>query len=81
MRRIKRGEINMSYSEVLRVIGGYIDRAYLSDVRLLETDEGIIVQGRVTQGARTGECDTYQLTAEDLEGLLHDARAQRGQKL
>ncbi len=81
MRRIKRGEINMTYSELLRVIGSYIDRSALSEVRLLETDEGIIVQGRVTEGPRTGQSDTYQLTPEDLEGLLHDARAQRGKRL
>ncbi len=81
MRRLKRGEINMTYSEVLRVIGSYIDRSNLSEVRLLETDEGIIVQGRVTQGPHAGESDTYQLTPEDLESLLHDARAARGRKL
>ncbi len=81
MRRIKRGEINMTYSEVLRVIGSYIDRANLSEIRLLETDEGMIVQGRLTQGPHAGESDTYQLTPEDLEGLLHDARSQRGKKL
>ncbi len=81
MRRIKRGEINMTYSEVLRVIGSYIEQAHLSEVRLIETDDGIIVQGRVTQGARAGECDTYQLTPEDLESLLRDARALRGKKL
>ncbi len=81
MRRLKLGELTMTYSEILRVIGSYIDRSNLIDVRLLETDEGILIQGRMTQGARVGQCDTYQLTPEDLEDLLHDARAQRGKRL
>ncbi len=81
MRRVKRGEINMTYSEMLRVIGSYIDRSNMADVRILETDEGMIVQGRITQGTRAGESDTYQLTPEDIESLLRDARAQRGTKL
>ncbi len=80
MRRLKLGELNMTYSEILRVIGSYIDRSNLIDVRILETDEGILVQGRMTRGAQAGQCDTYQLTPEDLEDLLDNARAQRGKR-
>ena len=68
----------MTYSEVLRVIGRYMDRHNLGEVRLLESDEGIILQGVVQIGERAGERETYQLTAEDILDLHTNATAQRG---
>ncbi len=81
MRRPKRGDQSVSYSEILRVVGQYIERANLMDVRLLETDEGLILQGLVTRGERTGERDTYQLTPDDISALIDDAHALRGKRI
>ena len=81
MRRPKRGEHVVSYSEILRVIGQYVERAHLTEVRVLETDEGLILQGLVTQGERAGERDTYQLTTDDLRALIEDAQAMRGKRM
>jgi hypothetical protein len=75
------GEDHASYSDFLRTVGLYIDEVNLSEIRILETDEGIILQGVVRQGARAGERDTYQLSAEDIKILLEDAHAKRGKKL
>jgi hypothetical protein len=72
------GTTPMSYSEILRVIGRYADRSQLVEVRILETDEGMILQGVVRFGERTGQLDTYQLSVEDIEDLRRDAHAQRG---
>ncbi len=71
---------NVSYSEILRVIGMYVDRNNLAEARVLETQEGMILQGRLTQGANTGQIETYQLTSEDILALLQDAYARRGKK-
>ncbi len=81
MQRQMPPERRLSYSEILRVIGIYVDRAHMNDVRVLEVDDGMIVQGRVVQGLRAGEIDTYQLSPEDIEELLRDTRAQRGTRL
>ncbi len=81
MQRMTRAGTAMSYSEMLRTIGRYVDRNALEEVRIMETDEGIIVQGRVTQGDRSGEIDTYQLSIDDLTELRQDALLQRGVKL
>ena len=81
MRRPKRGDAYVPYSEILRVVGSYIERAHLAEVRILETEEGLILQGLVTQGEREGERDTYQLTTDDIGALLTDAYAQRGKKM
>ncbi len=81
MQRVTRTGATMSFSEILRVIGRYVDNNHLEEVRLVETEDAIIVQGRVTQGERQGEIDTYQLSIEDLAELRQDALLQRGVKL
>jgi len=81
MRRPQRGEATLRYSEILRLVGQYIERANLSEIRILETDEGMILQGVITRGEREGELDTYQLTPEDISALLEDAYAMRGKKM
>jgi hypothetical protein len=72
------------YQDLLRTIGHYIDRSGFTNVRLIETDEGIILQGRVsTTGDIRGEkkTETYLLTVEDIQGLMREAYARRGKKL
>ncbi len=81
MKRVWVQGVPKSYSEVLRVIGAYVDRVNLSEVRIIETEEGIILQGRLTEGDRMGQRETYQLTVEDIAVLLIDSQAQRGRKL
>ncbi len=81
MKRVWVKGVPKSYSEVLRAIGAYVDRANLTEVRVLETDEGIILQGRLNEGERMGQRETYQLTVEDIAVLLIDSQAQRGRKL
>ncbi len=71
----------VSYSEVLRLIGSYIDWNGLSEARILETQEGFILQGRLSHGERVGQIETYQLTAEDIMGLLEEAYARRGKRV
>ncbi len=71
----------VTYSEVLRVIGAYVDWNALSEARVLETQEGFILQGRLTQGERAGQVETYQLTSDDVLGLLEEAYARRGRRV
>jgi hypothetical protein len=81
MDRQMRTNTHLSYSEILRVIGAYIDHEHLTNVRVLETDDGMILQGRQTVGEGAGQPATYQLTKDDIQILLADARAQRGRKV
>ena len=81
MVRIVLENYHVRYSEILRAIGSYVDDAHLSDLRMLETDDGLILQGIVTQGKQAGERETYQLTIDDLKGLIEDARAKRGKRM
>jgi hypothetical protein len=81
MNRIEIKGVRKTYSEILRVIGYDVDKANLSEVRVLETDDGLILQGRLTKGDKVGERETYQLTVDDIEALLLDAHAMRGKKV
>ncbi len=80
MQRTLRGEITMPYAEILRVVGMYVDSTNLSEVRIVETEEGLILQGLVMTGERQGERDTYQLTTDEVWDLLRDARSKRTAK-
>ncbi len=80
MQRPTRNRAPVTYSEMLRVIGAYIDEQHLSEVRILETAEAVILQGLVTQGQNSGERVTYQLMAEDVQMLLDNALAQRTER-
>lgn len=71
----------LSYSEILRVIGRYLDSHSIIEPRIIETDDSFIVQGVIESGPRTGERETYQLTAEDIVDLRNDATAQRGKRV
>ncbi len=71
----------LTYSEILRVIGAYIDHEHLVDIRVLETADGMVLQGRQTLGEGAGLPATYQLTKDDIQILLADARAHRGRRI
>lgn len=81
MQRTMRGEITLPYSEILRVIGMFVDRSNLTEVRVIETDDGLILQGLVMSGERQGERDTYQLTTQEVWDLLRDARSGRAKRM
>ncbi len=72
------------YQDLLRTIGHYIDHNGFTNVRLIETEEGLILQGRVSpSGDIRGErrFETYLLTVEDIQELMREAYARRGKKL
>ncbi len=81
MQRPTHDQKPLSYSEILRAIGQYVDRNNLSEIRILETDEGIVMQGLVMQGDKVGERMTYEVSVEDIQDLFHDSYAQRGREI
>lgn len=81
MVRIVLENYKVPYAEVLRALGMYIDASHLVDVRFLEMDDGLIFQGTVMEGKQAGEHHTYQLSVDDIKGLIEDARAKRGKRL
>jgi len=75
--------IRASYQDVLRALGHYIDQHGFREIRLIETEDGLILQG-LTPGEGAGQIstrETYLLTLQDLEALLLDAYKRRGTKI
>jgi hypothetical protein len=70
------------YQDVLRVLGFFIDERGYSDVRIIEIDDGIVIQGRVPDRRELGTAsfDTFLITEEDLKEMVRDAFRRRGQK-
>ena len=80
--RLFRGMKRSDYQDVLRALGNFIDDHGYSDVRIVETEDGLVLQGRVTDRRELGDSsyDTYLITDEDIKVMVRDAFLRRGQK-
>jgi hypothetical protein len=80
--KLFRGMKRSDYQDVLRALGSFIDDHSYSDVRIIETEDGLVIQGRVTDRREIGESsyDTYLITDDDIKLMVRDAFERRGQK-
>lgn len=70
------------YQDVLRTIGMLIDERGYTDIRIIETEDGLVLQGRLDSRNQLGEAafDTYLITDEDLRVMQQDASVRRNQR-
>lgn len=77
------GVSQTDYQDILRALGRFIDAKQYVAIRIVETEEGLIFQGRPSPRsgkAKPGpQMETYLITDDDLQELLREAYAQRGQ--
>jgi len=80
--KLFRGMKRSDYQDVLRALGYFIDDRGYTDVRIVETDDGVVLQGRVAERHEIGESsyDTFLITDEDVKVMVRDAFLRRGQK-
>ena len=80
--KLFRGMKRSDYQDVLRALGYFIDDHGYSDVRIIETEDGVVLQGRVADRREIGESsyDTFLITDEDVKVMVRDAFMRRGQK-
>jgi hypothetical protein len=77
------GVSKTDYQDVLRAVGRFIDANQYVGIRIIETEDGLVLQGR--PALRSGKAkpgpqiETYLITDADLQNLLREAYAQRGQ--
>lgn len=71
------------YQDVLRALGRFVDLNNYVDIRIVETEDGLIFQGRPSPRsgrAKPGpQFETYLITDDGLRQLLQEAYQQRGQ--
>lgn len=69
--KLFRGLDKTDYQDVLRAIGLYLDDQKLCNVRIIEHDEGLIVQAtRRAEGQTVEAYESVLLTDDDLQQLL-----------
>jgi hypothetical protein len=77
------GVSQTDYQDVLRAVGRFIDSNQYVGIRIIETEDGLIFQGRPSpRGGKMKpgpQIETYLITDADLQELLREAYAQRGQ--
>ncbi|HJZ47155.1 MAG TPA: hypothetical protein VKE41_08315 [Roseiflexaceae bacterium] len=80
--KLFRGMKRSDYQDVLRALGYFIDDHGYSDVRIIETEDGVVLQGRVADRREIGDSsyDTFLITDEDVKVMVRDAFLRRGQK-
>lgn len=60
-----------NYQDLLRAVGRLLDKQGFRHFRLIESDDGLILQ--VMSGSRRFEFETYLLTREDVIALIKDS--------
>jgi hypothetical protein len=73
--RLFNGLDNTDYQDTLRAVGRFCDTNGWRNLRIVECDEGLILQ--YTLSASSREFATYLLSDEDLKTMLRDAYAHR----
>ncbi len=67
------------YQDVLRAVGLFLDEHGYRSIRLMEHEDGIIVQVIPTVNGRAAHhYETFLLREEDIQQLMHDAYRRRG---
>ncbi len=67
---------SLKYGDALRAIGRFIDKKQLSDVCILEFEQGVIVTGSVLYPAGESynrNIETHVLSLEDVRRLIKEA--------
>jgi hypothetical protein len=80
--KLFRGMSRTDYQDVLRAIGNFIDERGFTDVRIVEIEDGLVLQGRVAErrGLGVSSYETFLITDEDVKEMVKDGFRRRGQK-
>ncbi len=67
------------YQDVLRALGLYFDEHGYTNIRIFETEEGLVVQGIRTleDGTRSPRHESYLFDEQDLQNILQQAYQRR----
>jgi hypothetical protein len=75
------GRAGTEYQDLLRALGHYADEQGLRSLRILEVEEGLLIQGLRRRPANVGEEEprmiSHLFTEEDLAALLQAAYRRR----
>lgn len=76
--KLFRGLERTDYQDILRAIGLLLDERHYRNFRLVEHEDGVIVQAMPAPGGRLGaHYETFLLTDDEIEKLLRRAYERR----
>lgn len=80
--KLFRGLQRTDYQDVLRALGYFIDERGYVDVRIIESEDGLVFQGRKSSMQELGEYvfDTFLITDEEIKEMVRDSYRRRRQK-
>jgi hypothetical protein len=78
--KLFRGLQQTDYQDVLRAVGRFADERGFRDLRLIEHEDGLVVQGlpMVNGQPVSYRYETYLLTDEEIQALLRRSYRHRG---
>ena len=67
------------YQDVMRALGYFIDENGYVDVRIVESEDGLVFQGRKPDRNRAGErgFDTFLITDDEIKQMVRDSYRRR----
>jgi hypothetical protein len=73
------GMSRSDYQDVLRALGYFIDEHGYVDVRIVESENGVVFQGRWPAPQGTGErpVDTFLITDDELREMVRESYRRR----
>ncbi|HEU4326007.1 MAG TPA: hypothetical protein VFS21_22905 [Roseiflexaceae bacterium] len=77
--KLFQGMSGSAYQDVLRAIGALIDERGYTDIRIIEVEAGLVLQGRTPRRTPLGEAnyETYLITEEDVQRMVREAYFRR----
>lgn len=80
--RLFAGLTRSDYQDVLRALGYFIDEHGYVDIRIVESDEGLVFQGRAPARQNLGEYtyETFLITDEEIKEMVRESYRRRRQK-
>jgi hypothetical protein len=77
--KIFSGLSRTDYQDVLRAVGLFLDERGYRNFRLVEDDDGIIIQATPSANGRLShQYETFFLSEDDLQQIMHGAYRRRG---
>lgn len=79
--KLFQGLTHSDYQDVLRALGYFIDENGYTDVRIVESENGLVFQGRATKKRdqhTKSSFDTFLITDDELKEMVRGSYKRRG---
>lgn len=79
--KLFQGMARSDYQDVFRALGYFIDENGYTDVRIVESEEGLVFQGRTSKRRNEkdkSEFDTFLITDTEIKDMVRESYKRRG---